>query len=105
RAFARHMADLRQAGELSVPYMIDYLRDGSKKQFHPSIRRALVDLGRMALNPLVASTEMKDPETLVIICSVLGSGYSDAAPYLARLAANSDTPGAVKQAATAALND
>lgn len=105
RAFARHLADLRQAGELSVPYMIDYLRDGSKKPYHPAIRRALVELGRMALNPLVASTEMKDPETLVIVCSVLGSGYSDAAPYLARLVAGADTNGAVKQAATAALND
>src|SRR2546423_1228513 len=98
------MPRLRQSGELAVPIMIDYLRDPSKTQNHNSIRRALRDLGRIGLNPLVASTEMKDNNTLIVIVDALGDlGYGAAAPYLARLIVSNEYPPAVKNAASLAI--
>jgi hypothetical protein len=105
RAYLNGLQRLRDSGELAVPFMIDYLRDSSKTQFHPAIRRALVDMGRLALNPLVAATEMKDADTLTTIVSVLGDlGYRDAVPYLARLVASPDAAGPVKSAASDAIS-
>lgn len=105
RGYLNGLENLRQAGEVAVPVMVDYLRDGSKKEFHGAIRRALVELGRSVLNPLVACTEIKqDQETLITLISILGQiGYNDEVPYLARLAAGADTPPAVKAAASHAL--
>jgi hypothetical protein len=74
-------------------------------QQHDVIRRALVELGRDALNPLLAATEMspKDP-ALTTICGVLGDiGYPVSAPYLVALVHNPESSGQVKDAASAAL--
>jgi hypothetical protein len=104
RAYLNAMERLRSSGELAVPFMVDYLRDSSKTQFHPAIRRALVDLGRLSLNPLFAATEMKDADTLTTIVTVLGDlGYRDSVPYLARLVASADSAGPVKSAASDAI--
>ncbi len=104
RAYALGLARLRDSGEIAVPLMVDYLRDPNKAQFHDSIRRALQDMGRLVLNPLVASTEMNDPNTLVVIVSVLGNlGYDVVVPYLTRLEAMTDTNPAVREAVGAAL--
>ena len=105
RGYINGMENLRQTGEIAVPLMIDYLRDGTKKDMQPAVRRALVELGRSVLNPLVACTEIKqDQETLITIISILGQiGYNDEVPYLARLANGKDTPPAVKASAAHAL--
>jgi hypothetical protein len=104
RAYLNAIQRLTDSGELAVPFMVDYLRDNTKQQFHSGIRRALVDLGRISLNPLVAATEMKDNDTLTTIVSILGDlGYRDAVPYLARLVASPDSPGPVKTAASDAI--
>ncbi|MGH7178420.1 MAG: HEAT repeat domain-containing protein [Tepidisphaeraceae bacterium] len=104
RAYILAIGQLRDSGELAVPFMIDYLRDPSKAQYHAAIRRGLRDLGRYALNPLVASTEMKDAATLVAVETALGElGYDVAVPYLARLASMPDATPAVKGAASAAI--
>jgi hypothetical protein len=105
RAYLNGIERLRSSGELAVPFMVDYLRDKSKTQFHPAIRRALVDLGRLSLNPLVAATQMSDNDTLTTVVTILGDlGYRDAVPYLARLVASSDAPGPVKSAASDAIS-
>ena len=105
RGYINGMENLRQTGEIAVPLMIDYLRDRTKKELQPAVRRALVELGRSVLNPLVACTEIKqDQETLITIISILGQiGYNDEIPYLVGLANGKDTPPAVKAAATKAL--
>ena len=105
RGYINGMENLRQTGEIAVPIMIDYLRDGTKKDMQPAIRRALVELGRSVLNPLVACTEIKqDQETLIAIISILGQiGYNDEIPYLARLANGKETPSSVKASAAHAL--
>jgi hypothetical protein len=105
RGYINGLQNLRQAGEVAVPVMLEYLRDNSKKEFQSAVRRALVDLGRAALNPLLACTEIKqDQDTLISIISILGQiGYNDEVPYLARLASGKETPPAVKTAAAHAL--
>jgi len=103
RPYRLAMIQLRESGELAVPFLIDVLRDPAKVAQHGAVRRATVELGRMALNPLLAATESTDPETLQIVSSLLGdTGYDAATPYLQRLVetASVDT---VKQAATEAI--
>jgi hypothetical protein len=95
---------LRRSGEVAVPFMVQWLRDPQKREHHPAIRRALRDMGKYALSPLCAATEMKDWDTLVTIVNVLGDlGYDSAAPFLARLTTDKEAPGSVKAAAAAAL--
>lgn len=104
RAYTLALQQLRQSGELAVPVMIDYLRDENKKQFQPAIRRALVDLGRTALNPLLAATEMQETDPLIVVVDALGNiGYDASVPYLLRLAHDPSRPGAVQAAANQAL--
>jgi hypothetical protein len=105
RGYLNGLENLRQSGEIAVPFMIDYLKDGSKAQYHAAIRQALTDMGRSVLNPLVACTEMKnDPGTLISLIDVMANiGYGDEVPYLAKLAGGQDVAPAVKAAATRAL--
>ena len=107
RAYAGAIAELRRSGELAVPMMIDYLRDPAKREFHGGIRRALRDLDRSALNPLVAATEMTGAdmaEPLVAIVTALGNiGYDDVIPYLVKVANDQNAPGAARAAASQAL--
>lgn len=88
------LANLKSSGEMAVPILLEYLRSPEKSQYHDACRRALKDLGRVALNPLVAATEMSDTNTLSIVVTILGElGYSDAAPYILKVdAATQSTP-------------
>lgn len=104
RAYALALQRLRESGELAVPQLLDVLRDPSRSAQHSVIRRALNDLGKQALNPLVVATQMKDAGTLATVASILGGiGYQASIPYLAELAQSSSQPDAVKQAAANAL--
>ncbi len=96
------LENLRSSGEFAVPILLDYLRTPSKSQYHDAVRRAIRDIGKPALNPLVASTEMKDAETLSAVVGLLGDlGYPDAAPYILRVHARAgDT---LRDACTRAL--
>lgn len=106
RGYANGVAQLRNSGELAVPIMLDYLRDPSKVQLHEPIRRALGDLGRQALNPLLAAMDMKDNTTLLGLIPVLSRiGYDVSVPYLARIANDNSRPAEVRSAATRALGE
>ena len=108
RGFMLAMQQLHQSGELAVPQLIDYLRsrDADKVQYHEPVRQALIDLGRAALNPLLAATEMKDQDTLVTIVAVLGAiDYRQVeVPYLLRLGNDPRVSGEVKSAVGNVLN-
>ena len=83
RAYRLHIDRLRESGELAVPMMIDYLasKDPSKAQFKDPIRRAMVDMGRSVLNPLLAATETKDDDLKLSLINILSRiGYDVAAP-------------------------
>lgn len=104
RAYENGMARLNNSGELAVPIIIDFLRNPSQRQYHSVCRRALRDLKRKALNPLLAATEMKEAGTLAEVVAALGDiGYDTAIPYLARIAQAPDTNAGVKQAAVQSL--
>src|SRR5690606_25191811 len=94
---------LRASGEVAVERMIAWMRDSERKEYHSAIRRAMIDLGRTSLNPLLASTEMDQTELLTTVIGVLGEiGYDSAVPYLANLAQNHESA-AVQDAARRAL--
>src|SRR5688500_2915721 len=104
RAYELAMEELRRSGEMAVPIMIAFLRDNQQREHHIAIRNALRDLGRQALNPLHAATEMDDWTTLQWVISALGDiGYRESIPYLVRLLQAREVPQSVKQAATQAL--
>ncbi len=104
RARAGAMKSLRQSGELAIPFMLDYLHDPSKSQFHAATRLAMRNLGKLGLNAEVAATYSSDPGTLIEVIGVLGDiGYDSAVPYLARLTGSPDVPDSVHDAATKAL--
>ncbi len=103
RPYRLAMTQLRESGELAVPFLVEVLRDPAKMSQHGTARRAIVELGRLSLNPLVAATESTDPETLQAVASLLGDiGYDAATPYLQRLVETS-TVDTVKTAASEAL--
>lgn len=86
------LANLRNSGEMAVPLLLDYLRAPDKAQYHDAVRRAIKDLGKVALNPLVAATEMQDVDTLQLVVTLLGElGYNDAVPYVQRVQANAQS--------------
>ena len=105
RAFTLAVNRLRLSGELAVPLALDYLRDPTKDQIYgPSVRRAIVALGRPALNPLVAASSTSDTPLQLQIIGMLGDlGYDAAAPFLAAISESAKSTAAVKDAANAAL--
>jgi hypothetical protein len=106
RAYENHLPALRRSGELAIPVMIQFLQnpDSDHKPYRGTVRRAMQDMGKSALNPLLAATSMKDYDTLLTIIDTLGSlGYDASAPYLARLAGDTSLPQTVRNSATSAL--
>ncbi len=104
RAYDNNMPRLAESGEVAVKVILDMLRDPQQRQYHSTCRRALRNLGRKALNPLLASTEMKDFNTLIDVISALGDiDYDVAIPYLARLAKSPDVPSEIHVASRNAL--
>lgn len=105
QAYDNNLPRLAKSGELAVKVLVDILRSPDERQYHSTARRILRDLGRKALNPLLAATEMKDNDTLVDVIAALGDiGYSVATPYLSHLATDSEYPNAVHTAARVALS-
>lgn len=104
RAYDNNMPRLAESGEVAVKVIIDMLRDPQQQLYHSTCRRALRNLGRKALNPLLAATEMTDYDTLVDVISALGDiDYDVAVPYLARLARAPNVPAAIHTASRNAL--
>lgn len=104
RAYDNNMPRIAKSGEVAVKVIIDILRDTQQRPLHTTCRRILRDLGRRALNPLLAATEMKDYDTLVDVISALGDlGYDASVPYLARLEVDQTAPQAIHIASRNAL--
>jgi hypothetical protein len=106
RAYENHLPYLRASGELAVPIMIQFLRlqDDQHLPYRGTVRRALADMGHVAVNPLLAAMDMKDNDTLLTVIDTLGTlGYDEAGPYLAVVANDASAPQAVRNAAGTAL--
>lgn len=105
RAYSTAVGRLRESGELAVPLMIGYLTDPTKGMYHGNVRRALTDMGKAGLSPLLTATEMKDQRVLPIVVTILGDlGYDAAVPYILKVAASPDSSSASRAAAAAALS-
>ncbi len=104
RGYRIHLERLRESGELAVPQMLDYLasKDPAKAGFKDPVRRALVDMGRSILNPLLAATETPDNDLKLTIVNILARvGYDVSVPYLAHISHDRDHPGLAEAAASA----
>ena len=102
RAFA--IEQLIQSGEYAVPWMLGMLTDPSRMELKPFVARALPQLGRNAINPLLAALATTDEPTLQTVIDSLGKiGYPQALPYLQRLATSKDTPASIQKTAEEAI--
>ncbi len=74
---------LRNAGEYAIPFMLNAMADNSRQQELPYIVRALPEIGRGAIRPLVAALQTKDPALKAHIITALGEiGYPQSQAYL-----------------------
>jgi hypothetical protein len=105
RGYLYAIEQLRASGELAVPQMIADLRDASKPDLHEPIRRALIEMGRVALNPLLATTSMTGNDTalITVISALTQMGYDISVPYIDRLREDPKQSSAVRAAADSAL--
>jgi HEAT repeat protein len=74
---------LRNAGEYSIPFMLDAIVDDSRKEEWPHIIRALPEIGRDAIRPLVAELQSENVALKAEIVKALGGiSYPQALGYL-----------------------
>ncbi|HPD28830.1 MAG TPA: HEAT repeat domain-containing protein [Phycisphaerae bacterium] len=95
---------LVESGEYAVPWMLGLLSDPDREDLLPFIARALPQLGRNAINPLLAALDCKHERTLQVVIESLGKiGYPQALPYLQNLATAKDTPASIQKTAAEAV--
>jgi hypothetical protein len=84
---------LRDAGEYAIPFMLDALMDDTRRQEFPQIIRALPQIGRDAIRPLVAALQTDDVALKAEIIKALGKiGYPQAQAYLKYVIENDNSP-------------
>ena len=104
RAFENGVSLLKDSGEYAVPFLIETLRNPEQRDMLLPVLRALPQIDRPALNPLVQALECPDTAVKLHAIKALGQiGYGQAAPYLMRLIALPDTTSEVRSAAGEAL--
>ncbi len=82
---------LRNAGEYSIPFMLDAIADNSRQDEWEDIKRALPEIGRDAIRPLVAALQSEDAALKAEIIKALGGiSYPQALGYL-KLVMEQDT--------------
>jgi len=74
---------LRNAGEYSIPFMLDAMADRSRENELPYIVRALPQVGRDAIRPLTSALQMENVPLKAQIITALGKiGYPQSQAYL-----------------------
>jgi len=83
---------LRNAGEYSIPYMLDAMSDPPRKKEYPNIARALPQIGRDAIRPLTAALQTKNTAIKAEIIRALGKiGYTHSLAYLKYITENDES--------------
>jgi len=87
---------LRDAGEYSVPFLLDAMaetmRDPAAKNELAAMIEALPQIGQPAIRPLAAALQMNNEQVNAEIIRALGQiGYPQALPYLKYVAENSQS--------------
>lgn len=104
RAFDTAVANLVEAGEFAVPFLIEAMRDPQRKDLLQPILRVFPMLDRGALNPLVQALRMGDETTKGYLIGVLGQiPYPQSIPYLLRVAADPKSSPQIQEAARSAI--
>ncbi len=97
----RRLAD---SGEYAIHWMIQTLRDETQKSLWPRVIRALPQIGKPAVKPLVEALAINDQNIRQTIIQTLGEiGYGQAVPYLLAVANDSTALPETRQAAVAAI--
>ena len=92
------------AGEYAMPQLLAALLDTKNPTLQAEVTRVMVDLGRQAIAPLAAAAMRLPSSQQEIVVNVLGLiPYRTSLPYLADLAANSESQ-AVREAASRAID-
>lgn len=95
---------LAESGEYAVPWMVEALGDRERTRLWPRIVRALPQLGRDAIKPMVIGLEIDRPETQQTLARALGeAGYPQAIPYLQKLVGREGVAAEVRAAADEAI--
>jgi hypothetical protein len=95
---------LAAAGQYAVPVMISVLQDNTQEKLHPFILKAMVEIGRPLLPPLLEQLNMSEQANKVALIKVVGEmGYPQPLPILARLASSPKNTEEVRAAAIAAI--
>ncbi len=104
RAVENAVEALKESGEYALPFIVQYLRTREHAALGPAIIRALPQIGRPALNPLVIALRMDDlPTKRELILAAGKIGYAQAAPYLLAIAADKGTSPEIQEAVAVAL--
>jgi HEAT repeat protein len=84
---------LKNAGEYAIPYMLDALGDSARKDEWPHIVKALPEIGRDAIRPLVAALQTSNNVVKAEIVKALGGiGYPQSLAYLKYVVENEQSP-------------
>ncbi len=85
---------LQDAGEYAIPFMLDAMADDTRKDEFAAIVRALPNIGKDAIRPLVAALQTKNVAIKGEIIKALGKiGYPQSQAYLRYIAENDSSPG------------
>jgi len=83
RGFLLAVKRLKKSGEYAIPLMLQALSDHDRKAEWPNIIKALPQIGRPAIRPLVAALQTESTELKIEIIKALGEiGYPQSLPYL-----------------------
>ena len=83
---------LRNAGEYAIPFMLDAMADNSREKELPYIVRALSQMSKDAIRPLVAALQTKNAVLKTQIITALGEiGYPQSQAYLKYIIENENS--------------
>ena len=84
---------LKESGEYAIPVMVETLQTPNSPELSPRIIRALPQLGKAAVSPLVIALNTSNADVQRDLVWALGEvGYPQAIPYLLKLMQNPNLP-------------
>ena len=104
RPYFLAMKELKYSGPYIVPHALAILQDPGQKDLAPFVIRALVELGRPEVLPLLAALRTPKEDLRTTIVTILGDiGYPYALPALKAVVESPNASDTLKAAATAAI--
>ena len=104
RAYQNARDQLASAGEYAVPIFISALQDPTKQDLRSFVLRAMGEIGRPILNPLLEELRTSDPTLRIDLVKVMGSiGYPQVLPALRAIQNDERSSVELKSAAQAAI--